>query len=127
MVTGGALSYGDSEAKVMKRALINELGVTNVILTDDRATTTTENAQYVANILQQYNIHNVLIVTQAFHARRSIALFNKYGINAFAGSTDYYATGYYIKPILWLVPTASAMQQTSSILRELVGYWYDMY
>ena len=127
VVTGGALSYGDSEAKIMKRALINELGVTNAIITEDKATTTTENAKYVANILQRYNINNVLIVTQAFHARRAIALFDKYGINAIAGSTDYYATGYYIKPILWFIPTASAMQQTSSVLREFVGYWYDMY
>ena len=126
IVTGGALSYGDSEAKVMKRALINEFGVTNTIITEDRAVTTNENAKFVSHILQQYNINNVLIITQAFHAKRAIALFNKYGVSVFAGSTDYYATGYYIKPILWFLPTASAMLQTSNVLREYVGYLYDM-
>ena len=126
IVTGGALAYGDSEAQVMKRALVDEFGVTNPILTEDKAITTNENALFVTQILHQYNINNVLIITQAYHARRAVALFSKYGVKAYPGSTLYYSTGYYIKPVLWFLPSAGSMLQTSSVIHEYVGYWYDM-
>lgn len=122
VTSGGFTGRRYSEASVMRDTLINTFGVKNLILIENKSRNTDENAKFVAQILQPMHINNVIIVTQAFHARRATALFKKYGMNAIAAPTDYSSNTDALTPQLAFVPTASAMQTTSMLLHEILGY-----
>lgn len=125
-VSGGAIDSKDSEASLMKRALVNEFDVENPIYLELDSKTTSENAKYTARILQQYAISNVVLVSSASHMRRASALFQLNGIKVIPAPTGFYSLGFYKLPLLWFVPTASAMVTTSAILHEIYGYVYDV-
>lgn len=125
-VSGGAIDSKDSEASLMKRALVNEFDVENPIYLEPDSKTTSENAKYTARILQQYAISNVVLVSSASHMRRASALFQLNGIKVIPAPTGFYSLGFYKLPLLWFVPTASAMVTTSAILHEIYGYVYDV-
>lgn len=125
-VSGGAIDSKDSEASLMKRALINEFDVENPIYLEPDSKTTRENAKYTARLLQQYAISNVVLVSSASHMRRASALFELSGIKVVPAPTGFYSLGFYKLPLLWFVPTASAMVTTSAVLHEIYGYVYDV-
>lgn len=125
-VSGGAIDSKDSEASLMKRALVNEFDVENTIYLEPDSKTTSENAKYTARILQQYAISNIVLVSSASHMRRASALFQLNGIKVIPAPTGFYSLGFYKLPLLWFVPTASAMVTTSAILHEIYGYLYDV-
>jgi uncharacterized SAM-binding protein YcdF (DUF218 family) len=125
-VSGGAIDSKDSEASLMKRALINEFDVENSIYLEPDSKTTRENAKYTARLLQQYAISNVVLVSSASHMRRASALFELSGIKVIPAPTGFYSLGFYKLPLLWFVPTASAMVTTSAVLHEIYGYVYDV-
>ncbi len=125
-VSGGAIDTKDSEASLMRSALEDEFEVENQILLEPDSKTTKENAQYTARLLQQYGIHKVILITSASHMRRARALFEQNGIKVVSAPTAFYSLGFYRLRLLWFVPTASAMSATSSVLHELIGYWYDV-
>ena len=58
--------------------------------------------------------------------RRASALFELSGIKVISAPTGFYSLGFYKLPLLWFVPTASAMVTTSTILHEIYGYVYDV-
>lgn len=125
-VSGGAINSRDSEASLMKKALKSEFNIKNSIYLEPDSRTTTENAIYTGRLLQQYRISQVVLITSASHMRRAKALFEKNGIKVIPAPTGFYSLGYYKLPLLWFVPTASAMVTTSSVLHELLGYIYDV-
>ncbi|TXI91303.1 MAG: YdcF family protein [Neisseriales bacterium] len=124
--SGGAIDTKDSEASLMKKALVDEFDVENQIYLEPDSKTTTENAKYTSKLLQQYSISKVILVTSASHMRRATALFEHNGINIIPAPTGFYSLGYTTLPLLWFIPTGLAMATTSSILHELLGYIYDV-
>lgn len=123
IVTSGGYTGKYRDANVMKDILINAYNVKNPIITENKSRNTDENAKFVANILLPMHIKNVIVVTQAFHMRRAIMLFKKYGLNPTPASTDYYISDDALTPVLSLIPTTGAMQQVSTIYHELIGYY----
>ncbi len=125
-VSGGAIDSKDSEASLMKKALVNEFDVENDIYLEPDSKTTSENAKYTSRILQQYGISKIVLVTSVSHMRRAKALFEQNGIKVIPGATGYYSLGYYKLPLLWFIPTASAMSTVAAILHEIYGYIFDI-
>jgi uncharacterized SAM-binding protein YcdF (DUF218 family) len=86
---------------------------------------TDENARYTAQKLAELRFNRVILVTQASHMWRSVALFNKYGIecNEYP-AWDLYST----KPLWWqsFIPEQSAVIQTKKLIHELIGYVGDV-
>jgi uncharacterized SAM-binding protein YcdF (DUF218 family) len=81
---------GAGEAEVMRRELVR-LGVAEAaILVEDRARSTRDNARFCGALLGARGVSRVLVATQAFHRRRSVAAFRRQGVEAsalvFAGS-----------------------------------------
>ncbi|MCE2705471.1 MAG: YdcF family protein [Proteobacteria bacterium] len=123
IVSGGIASAGNhSEAQIMKETLQTTFNIKNPILIEEQSRNTNENAKFVTQMLQPLNINNVAIVSQAFHATRAIALFNKYNIHAVAASTDY--MGHYTSKvtIASFIPNANTMLDCAQLLHELAGY-----
>jgi uncharacterized SAM-binding protein YcdF (DUF218 family) len=57
------------------------LGVpAEVILLEDRARSTQENARYAASMMAERGLRRALVVTQPFHLRRSLRWFAKEGV-----------------------------------------------
>ncbi len=123
ITSGGFTGNHYTEALVMRDSLINDFHVTNQILLENRSRNTDENAKFVAQILAAHNITQVVVVTQAYHMRRAIALFKKYGVDAIAAPTDFY-NSYDAKTLsLAFIPNAGAMQQVARVLHEILGYF----
>lgn len=125
-VSGGTIDIKDSEASLMKKALVDEFDVENLIYLEPDSKTTSENAKYTAKLLQQYGMSRIVLVTSASHMHRAKALFERNGIRVIPAPTSFFSLGYVTIPLLWFVPTGLAMATTSSVLHELYGYLYDV-
>ena len=124
IVTSGGYSGKYREADIMRQTLIKSFGVTNKIIVENKSRNTDENAKFVADLLLSQNIHNVILITQAYHMSRALMLFKKYGLNPVPASTDYYTSLNATIPILSIIPNAEAMAQTTIILHEILGYFF---
>ena len=123
IITSGGYTGKFREANVMRNVLVNSFGVKNPIIVEPNSRNTDENAKFVADILKPLHIHNVILITQAYHMQRSMMLFRKYGLNPTAASTDYYSSEDALSPLLSFIPTAAAMLQVSVVYHEVIGYY----
>ncbi|MBY0379445.1 MAG: YdcF family protein, partial [Burkholderiales bacterium] len=103
--------------------LQNNFGVTNPILIEEQSRNTNENAKFVTNMIKELNYTDVVIVSQAFHSTRCLALFKRYGIDAIAAPTDY--MGYHNRSITLanFIPDAGTLADCASLLHEVIGYF----
>ena len=103
--------------------LLMDLGVPKgKIILENRATTTEENAKFVSNICTG----KVLLVTSAYHMRRSILMFKKYaqGIDIIPAPCDFETTAG-LKPIGFedFIPSVTTMANNYTFYKEHLGYW----
>ena len=125
-VSGGAIDTKDSEASLMRNALVDEFDVENPVYLEPDSKTTQENARYTARLLQQYGISRVILVSSASHLRRASALFERNGIQVIPAPTGFYSLGFASLPIMWFIPTGYALATTATVLHEFFGYFYDV-
>lgn len=81
IVAGGKVfEHGTVEAPIVRRFLI-DLGVSpNEIFTEERSRDTFENAKYTQEICARFGYKSPILVTSAFHMKRSIMNFKKAGL-----------------------------------------------
>lgn len=129
LVTGGSGSVFDlpqTEAEVSRNLLLT-LGVPDTaIWIEEKSRNTHENALYTKALLQSRGVDMSapqLLVTSAFHMRRSLACFEKEGlkVDSFATSMRYYEQRWY-NPAIYLVPTYFATQRWDALIHEWVGF-----
>ena len=120
---------GEKESSV---PLLLDLGVPEgAIRVESEARNTEENAKFVEKILEPRNSQNtrkrVLLVTSAWHMRRSVLMYRKYApsLEIIPAAADYEATVQTGRPFslkdLW--PDATMFYANSYILKEYIGYW----
>ena len=120
---------GEKESSV---PLLLDLGVPEgAIRVEPKARNTEENAMFVEKILEPRNTQNtrkrVLLVTSAWHMRRSVLMYRKYApsLELIPAAADYEATVQTGRPFslkdLW--PDATMFYANSYILKEYIGYW----
>ncbi len=127
LVSGGS-PYGrmQSEASIMQDALKNIFNLKAKWL-DANSSNTWNNAKLSAKILQQNNIKNIILVTNADHLPRARLAFEHFGLNITAAPLGFKARNHRDSPytILDLLPSANAMSLSSSAIHEFIGYtWY---
>ena len=113
------------------KPFLRDLGVpASAILVDDESHTTHENAANVVKMLRRRGYRRVLLVTSAWHLRRSVMLFRKQGVEVIPVGTDYRgqlsADGWRE----WLgkvAPSVEGLCDSSRALKELAGYWVYRY
>jgi uncharacterized SAM-binding protein YcdF (DUF218 family) len=113
---------------VSSRPLLLDLGVPAAAIRVETASrNTSENARFTAALLQETRARRVLLVTSAWHMRRSQLLFAHTGVDAIPAATDYEATIARARPDRWgvpnLLPSPDALNRNTGVLKEYIGYW----
>lgn len=116
------------EARIAAKILL-DLGVPHdKIFTDDSSLNTTENAQYVKKILNQYHFQRPLLITSAFHLPRAVRQFKKINVDVIPYPADYRTNVSYRFSSRQLVPSHEALNETGLALKEYIGLlavkWY---
>lgn len=125
LVSGGVVYAGRSaEAPIVRRFLL-DLGVPDrQILVEDKSRDTVENARFSRLILQQHHFTQPLLVTSAFHMRRSLNAFHQEGISVTPVPANFMtASG---RAFVWadLLPSSGALNGSATALREFLGLFY---
>ncbi|MFZ4928642.1 YdcF family protein [Chryseobacterium sp. Mn2064] len=106
-----------SEAELF-RENFKSMGVPDSdMIKEDKSMNTYENAKYSSKILQQMSPSNVYLVTSGFHIKRSIALFQTFGLNPIPEASDFIDTE------ITLFPNSYNAAFTFVMLKEVLGIW----
>jgi len=126
LVTGGAEAGNRSEAEIMRDLLV-VMGVpAKAILLEEASRNSYDNAVHTAAMLRQMGADRILLVTSAFHMRRSVAVFAAQGVTVIPAPTDYQRLAGHGGPPRWL-PAVSDLWQSTYALHEILGYWVYRY
>ncbi len=125
VITGGKGSFSESpirEAPQLKQVLLMCAIPEQDILIESESRNTRQNAQYTAPILKEkFPDYDYLLITSAFHMRRSLACFEKEGINAKAFSTDFKTGDYPPRLTSYFFPSPNAIFRWHVLIKELMG------
>ncbi len=117
--SGGKLDEGqmESEADIAVKIMRRHTRKKTFLLKEDRSRTTFENAEFIKS---RFNPGRIILVTSAYHMKRSLYLFNRVGIDCIAASADYKIdrSGYNFTSFL---PKTGEMDDIYKGLKEYVG------
>ncbi len=118
--TGRVLTESRREADdVYKVLLLTGIPAGDITL-ERNSRNTHESAVAVSEILK-HGGGDALLITSAFHMRRSVACFKKCGVQVTAFSTDFYTHPRYFTPDSWLVPRPEAWTIWHKMVKEWTG------
>ena len=122
IVSGGTVFAGMSaEAPVVRRFLI-DLGVPEQqILVEIKSRDTMENARYCRQMADQYGFRRPLLVTTAYHMRRSLMAFKRAGMPVTPLPAQFStAPG---RPRIWTdyLPSAGSLHASAKAIHEYLG------
>jgi uncharacterized SAM-binding protein YcdF (DUF218 family) len=120
IISAGDFHGHGTEAQITKRFLIN-LGVREQdLIVESKSKDTRENALFTKGICERYGFRRILLITNAYHMRRSVMLFNK-----FVGPVTPYPTGFKVMggagDLFQYLPDAGNMANVSTALKEYLG------
>lgn len=128
LISGGSgriLGEAEPEANKFRKVMIM-MGVPDSVITIENETRNTgESAQEVKKILDAngFGESDCVLITSAFHMRRSLACYRKAGIELDHFSTDFYSyprTNYAIDS--FLIPKIEAFVSWHKLVKEWVGF-----
>jgi uncharacterized SAM-binding protein YcdF (DUF218 family) len=118
LVSGGAPTGGETEAKLMREALEGEFGVA-VRWTEDRSRNTHENAVRSAEILRAAGIHRIVLIGHGFDMPRAVAEFAREGVAAIKAPTGIPARDLDFPSML--VPSLGGLEGSYYALYEILA------
>ena len=126
LISGGSgqmLTDRVPEAEQIEKVLLMAGVPEEDIITEGNSRNTHENAVNTAHVLARHpEWQEVLLVTSAFHMRRSAGCFQKAGVDADAFSTDFYASERRYTPDELIIPSAVAFSNWHLLIHEMAGY-----
>ena len=125
LLTGGSgrISAPDEKESAILFGVLKDAGIPAAdIILENESRNTYQNAVETARILKSGS-HGTrfLLITSAFHMRRSLACFSKAGINADPWSVDQKSGAITYTPDRLLVPEAAVMEYWDILFHEWVG------
>ena len=126
--TGGdatVLKDGNNEGDIINK-FVNETGIVlkEDFIVENSARNTHENAEFIAELLKKKSFNgNVVIITSAFHMKRSLGCYQKAGMKPDYFVADRYSGKRKYKPDHLLVPQTQALDHWAMILHEISGYY----
>jgi uncharacterized SAM-binding protein YcdF (DUF218 family) len=120
---GSLTSNDEPEADKFRKAMLM-MGVADAdILLENDTRNTHESAVRVKVMLDSLQVppDNCLLITSAFHIRRSLACYRKVGLSIKTFSTDFYAHPRSFYPDSLLVPKVEAMYLWQKLFKEWIG------
>ena len=125
VITGGKGSFSASEiteAPQLKEVMLMCEVPGEDIIIENQSRNTRQNALYTAEILQkQFPDHDYLLITSAFHMRRSVACFKKVGIDPKPFSTDFRTGDYPPGFTAYFIPSPNAIVKWHILIKEIMG------
>ena len=85
---------------------------------------TWQNATQSAAVLRAHGIGRILLVTEAFHIRRSVWCFEKQGLQVIAAPCEQAHRGLYGRGLFSIVPQSHNLFYSSRALEEWLGNLY---
>jgi uncharacterized SAM-binding protein YcdF (DUF218 family) len=122
--SGRLIDTGEKEALDFKEAMVL-MGIPRVdIITESDTRNTHESAVAVKKIIDGLGIKadNCLLITSAFHMRRSLACYQKVGLQVDSFTTDFYTYPRNYSIDAFIVPKVDAIVVWHKLIREWVGY-----
>ena len=123
LASGGPIPGRSSYAAAMRKLLIGSGVPDQLVWTEERSSSTHENALYSSRILRDHGIHVVALVLEAVSMPRAEACFRKQGVAVLPTPSDFRELG---PP--WseeLLPSWKAIRRNETILHEALGLvWY---
>ncbi len=91
------------------------------LIIENESRNTYESAVRVKEILGSKPDQNLLLITSAFHMRRSRACFSKVGVGVATFTTDFYSHPRYYTLESLIIPKADALQVWTKLFKEWTG------
>ncbi|WP_228422218.1 YdcF family protein [Chryseobacterium aurantiacum] len=106
-----------SEAELF-RENFKSMGVPDSdIIKEDKSMNTYQNAKFSDKILKQISPSSVYLVTSGFHMKRSVSLFQTFGLNPVPQASDFIDTE------ITIFPNSYNAAFTFVMLKEVLGIW----
>ncbi|HOJ70289.1 MAG TPA: YdcF family protein [Syntrophorhabdaceae bacterium] len=121
IILSGGKVYGiKEEAEIAKKFLIS-LGVDETyIITEGKSRDTHENALFVKEILEKKGVKKAVLITSAFHMKRSVQLFRRYFPQILPYPTGY-RTSRSVYTVMSYMPDAGNITYIAYSLKEYMG------
>jgi uncharacterized SAM-binding protein YcdF (DUF218 family) len=124
MISGGSgrlISNERKEADEIYRAM-KLMGVPDEAMAIEKESRNTyESAVNVKKMLSNDSVSQYLLITSAFHLRRSAACFKKAGFEVDIFSTDFYTHPRVFTPDVFLIPRVDAISTWQKLFKEWAG------
>jgi uncharacterized SAM-binding protein YcdF (DUF218 family) len=126
LISGGSgklTEEDEPEADKFKKAMIMMGIPEDDILIENKTRNTYESAVEVKKMLDSLQIkaEDCLLITSAFHMRRSLACYRKAGLDIEPFSTDFYAHPRFFYPDGLLIPSIDAIMLWHKLFKEWLG------
>ena len=123
--TRGQMPWSNSppEGEILKQKAL-ETGISSDrILLTSIVSNTAEESLAVKDLMAEYGLTKIILVTSSFHLPRAKLLFDKAGVDTYPYPTDFKAAS---RDVTWLhfIPSADAFSDTSNGIREYIGRFY---
>jgi uncharacterized SAM-binding protein YcdF (DUF218 family) len=123
LLCGGTTSRLPTPAAVVMRRMMADQGIPEPLLwTEERSTSTYENALFGAEILRRKGIRRIVLVTEAYHMLRSERCFLKQGLQVIPAPCNFALITAEVNAFL---PGGEGILENEQNLHELFGLgWY---
>ncbi|MEG8098855.1 YdcF family protein [Candidatus Liberibacter brunswickensis] len=122
IISGGdPQKHGLSESIVYSNKLLEMNVDIKDIINETKSLNTFQNAQFSSKIIKEMNGKNIIIVSSAYHLKRSKLYFQYLGINTKTSCSDYINASYSI------VPMSINFYLTELALKEYIGILISYY
>lgn len=127
LISGGSgrlLGEDEPEANKFRKVMVMMGVPDNVIMIENETRNTGESAQEVRKILDadSYEGEDCVLITSAFHMRRSLACYRKVGVNLDSFSTDFYSYPRDYSIDSFIIPKIEAFVCWHKLVKEWVGF-----
>lgn len=125
IASGGGVFKGRTAEAIINRRFLTDLGVpATSILIEDRSRDTRENALFTRQVMEKNGYRKPILVTSAYHMRRSVMAFRQAGIEVVPVPAQFMGSnGAGTVWIDWL-PDAGNMSNVAMALKEQIGMLY---
>jgi uncharacterized SAM-binding protein YcdF (DUF218 family) len=120
ILSGGKVFERRPEAEIAKRMLLSLGANEKDIFMEAKSKDTFENAKYVKELSEKYNINRIVLITSAFHMKRSMLLFDKFFKETIPCPTGY-ITSKNKYDLLSYLPNAGNLECIAIAVKEYMG------
>lgn len=126
LLSGGSrLGEATSEAVLMNQVMAASFGVSPKWI-ESSSTNTMESAAYSSKILKTADIHEIILVTHAWHMQRAKSTFEQYNLIVIPAATGFQSRNKPKHQWLLYLPSAKALHESSRAIGEMLGTLHQL-